>query len=126
MPHLQGVLAVLVTVILASIAQIIIKLQLSKIGPVPNDPGAWLRYTFDILTNPLIIFAFGMAFVGAMIYLFAISRLNITYLYPVASLSFPTVLLLGVFVIGEPMSWQKAGGSLFIIAGVMLSATSRG
>lgn len=121
---LTGALAVLATVTLAAVAQIIMKHQLGRIGPMPADVMDWPRYTFMILTNPGILLGFAMAFLGAMIYLFAISRLPVTYLYPFASISFPAILILGVLVLGEELTWQKAVGSALIVAGVALSAFS--
>lgn len=71
-----------------------------------------------------IIFGFAVAFFGTMIYLFAIGCLNITYLYPFASLSFPAVLLAGVLVPAESLSWQNARGSALIVPGAFISAAS--
>lgn len=121
-----GALAVLTSVALACIAQITIKHQLAKIGASPPRAEDWPRYAFTLLTDGWILASFALAFVGAMIYLFAISHLNITYLYPFASLSFPAILFLGSYLLGEPLSWQKVLGSSLIMAGVLVSAMSQG
>ena len=124
MIRLIGIFAVIVTVVLAALAQIIVKQQLGQIGPVPYSIVEWPRYTMRVLLNPVVLVGFSMAFLGAIIYLFAISRLPITYLYPFASLSFPVVLLLGTLVLGEPLTWQKALGSALIIGGVFIGSFS--
>lgn len=124
MDRVYGVLAVLLTVVLTSIAQILIKTQLSKIGAAPDHFYEWPRYLVSALFSPPIFFAFTIAFVGALAYILAISRLPITYLYPFASLSFPFVLILGVFLLGDAFTWQKACGSALIISGVVLGAFS--
>lgn len=125
MSRIFGATAVIVTVILAAVAQIIIKQQLSRLGPAPFAINEWPGYALTVLLSWQILLGFALAFIGAMIYLFAISRFDVTYLYPFASMSFPAVLLLGVFVLGEPLSWQKAAGSALIIFGVIISATSQ-
>ncbi|MBV9859208.1 MAG: EamA family transporter, partial [Alphaproteobacteria bacterium] len=66
-----------------------------------------------------------VAFIGALAYIAAISRLPITYAYPLASLSFPAVLLGGWLLFGEALTWPKALGSALIVLGVALSAASR-
>ncbi|MEJ1931459.1 hypothetical protein WDZ92_14485 [Nostoc sp. NIES-2111] len=120
-----GALAVIFSVSLAAVAQVMIKRELTHLGPAPSAIAEWPGYALSILLTPGIILAFMLAFVGAMAYLFAISRLPITYLYPFASLSFPAVLVLGVLVIGETFTWQKAAGSALIIGGVIINSMSQ-
>jgi drug/metabolite transporter (DMT)-like permease len=124
MPRILGIFAVLLTVALATVAQILMKHQLGKLGGAPSSPGDLARYLFKVLLNPGVMIAFAMGFLGAVIYLVAISRLPITYLYPFASLSFPAVLLLGALVLGESITWYKVAGSFLIVSGVVIGALS--
>lgn len=101
MPRLLGPTAVSVAAILARFAPIPVTQQLSGPGPVPSAVREWSRYALLILSSWQIIAGFALAFAGAVIYLFAISHPNISYLYPFASLSFPAVLLAGVLVLGS-------------------------
>ena len=117
-------MAVLLTVALGGAAQIIIKNQLEVLGAAPDQIRELPKYIFDFLISPTVWLAFGLVFLGALVYILAISRLPLTYLYPFASLSFPLILILGVVIFGESLTWQKAIGSCLIIGGVTLGAFS--
>lgn len=51
-------------------------------------------------------------------WLIALSRLPLTWAYPLTSLSFVVVLAGGVLLFGEPLTWPKALATGFIILGV--------
>ena len=124
MTHVYGVLAVMVTVICTVAGQMLIKFELARIGEIPSYKHLWAGFFLQVLTTPWILVGLGLAFIGALSYIAALSKLPMTYIYPFASLTFPLVLIIGAWLFGEALTWQKAVGSALIVAGVGLSASS--
>jgi len=57
-----------------------------------------------------------------VLWLWVLSRLDVSLAYPLVSLGFVVTLALGVVWLGEPLSWTRVAGCGLIVAGVWLLA----
>ncbi len=110
----------LISVTLTSIGQLILKRGLLIVGSIER---LGLRF-FQMLVNPLVMLGVGFAILGWAAYVMALSRTELSYAYPIWSLTYVVVPLLSLVVFKESISLLKMGGLAFIGLGVLLVAAS--
>lgn len=74
------------------------------------------------LTSPLIVSGFAAAFLAAVTWMLALSKLELSYAYPFMSLNFVIVTFLSIFILGETASFHKLAGLAFIVLGTVISS----
>jgi len=67
-----------------------------------------------------VITAFFFTFLGGLIWILAISKLELSQAYPYVAITFIVVPAAGLFIFGETMSTQKLLGTAVVVAGVGL------
>ena len=107
---------VLVTVI----GQLLIKWQVLAAGAFPDGLTERLLFYVRVLLKPWVIAALAAAFLAALCWIAAMTRIPLTVGYPFVSLTFPLVLVGGVLFFGEAINWQKVAAIALIMAGVMV------
>jgi multidrug transporter EmrE-like cation transporter len=113
-PLLLAVLCVL----LSALAQLAMKAGMAAAGP-----GHALGHTYvQALTSGWVWGGLGLYGLSAVLWLWVLSRLDVSLAYPLVSLGFVLTMLAGVLWLGEPWSWQRVGGAALIVAGVALLA----
>lgn len=115
-------LLVLASVSISAIAQITLKtamsgerIQLALDGGVKS----W-GLVSTIATAPLVWLGLLMYFVGALVWLLVLARLEVSLAYPFVGLGFILTMLLGFFLLGETVSLPRIGGTLLVVLGVVL------
>ena len=104
-------------VLLSSAAQIAMKRGMG--APVSADVGTTYAHA---LTSPLVWLGLALYGASAVLWLWVLSRLDVSVAYPLVSLGFVTTLALGVLWLGEPFSWLRMAGCTLIVMGVSLLA----
>jgi len=116
-------LIVLGLVILASFlgafAQILLKKGVNMIGAssLLNMTKNFVGYLF---TNPLIFSGVAIYAISMIIYLTALSRGEVSVVYPIISVSYILAAILSVFFLGEKLSLLRWLGIIIIVIGVSL------
>jgi len=111
-------LLIFTTIILAVYIQLITKWQMAKIDNAAPD---FVYKVIGQLWNPWIISALGAAFIAALSWMAAMTRLELSYAYPFMSLSFILVSILSNILFQEPITPNKIFGLLLITAGIFVS-----
>ncbi|MEG1644011.1 MAG: hypothetical protein RR293_07710, partial [Bacteroidales bacterium] len=99
----MGYIYVAGTIVFTVLGQILLKWRLSQLGFVLPDSSvvdkvlAMLKVIFD----PVILIGFVSAFIASIFWLGAMSKFEITHVYPFMSISPALVFIVGVFVMGE-------------------------
>ena len=73
-----------------------------------------------ILSNPRILGGFGFFGVGAFFWLAAISRVPLSWAYPMLALGYILVLILSATLLKEHVTMLRWGGVLLICVGIVL------
>ena len=80
--------------------------------------------SFSYLTlamfDPFIWLAMTCAFVGMVTWLLALARLPLSIAYPIVSITFPIVAMLGVFLWREPIDGVKLIGITLMFSGLLV------
>lgn len=117
---MKPLIILLISVSLTSIGQLILKKGLLIVGPIER---VGLRF-FQMLVNPLVMLGITFAILGWAAYVMALSKAELSYAYPIWSLTYVIVPLLSLFLFRESISLLKMGGLGFICLGVLLVAVS--
>lgn len=57
---------------------------------------------------------------ATFLWLYLLSKFDLSYIYPLTSLAFVLGVAAGSFVLGEAVTWNRVAGSLVIMVGVYL------
>ena len=110
---------------IGTIGQLLLKHVMNGIGPL----GAAQFYSpiqtvFRLLVNPLFVAAVLLYCVGFVLWLVVLSKLQLSYAYPILALSYCLVPLLSRLIFGEPVSLMRWIGIAIICVGVVLVGLS--
>lgn len=118
-------LLILLDVLVSVAGQLMLKKGMTEVGRIDVDffsqplLGLWRMFT----TTPLVVLGLAMYAVGAVIWLVVLSRVNLSYAYPMIALTYVLVPLAAWLFLNEPaiplMRWVGMG---VIIVGVIIVA----
>lgn len=115
-------LYVAATIALTVYGQIIVKWRVSRRGHLPASLHGKSTFFVHLILDPWILSALLGAFVAALFWMAAVSRLELSRAYPVVGLTFALVLLLSAVFFGESITAPKLIGVTLVIAGVAVGA----
>jgi len=121
-PDLKNIIAhvaLLAAILMMVLSQVVLKSQVTRAGPVPATLGEMLWFYVGLLCNPLVILVFAMVFAAGLAWIAVLSELDLGYAYPLMSLTFVGVVVLGAFLFDEPLSIGKLLGVALIVGGVI-------
>jgi drug/metabolite transporter (DMT)-like permease len=108
--------------ILAVAGQLLFKLGMTRVGKVYVSQ--FLSKIRFIIFNPYIILGMFLYVVSAGVWLTILSRIDLSFAYPMLSLSYVSVVFFSGILLKEKISWVRWAGVAIICAGVFLIARS--
>lgn len=112
---------VLVCVFAGASGQILLKIGMSKIGPISQWSKLWQwEFFLHIITNPHVLLGLALYAGSAFLWLAALSNLNVSFAYPLLSLAYVVVAIASYFILKEPLSIARWAGILLIVLGSFL------
>jgi drug/metabolite transporter (DMT)-like permease len=115
---------IFLTVILNSIAQLLLKAGMKKVGELEF---AWTNVTFlcsKIALNPYIFLGLCAYFFSFGAWLLVLSKADISYAYPLISLGYILSAITAYYFLGESLTILRVTGILIILCGVFLVSQS--
>jgi len=114
-------------VLFNSIGALSVKYAISKTGKIPMDSiGAAISYFLKLLMSPVLDLGIVSIGVSIIMWVMALSSLQISQAYPVAvGLNFLVVLIMALIFLNEKMTFGKAIGVLLILISVFLISRSK-
>jgi len=119
---LGGIFFVATTILLTVYGQLILKWRLDQVGPIPEGPANAVLFLLRQLFDPYVFSSFASAFIAALAWMAALTRFQISTVYPFMSLSFPLVVVLSGPLLGEAVNPSKVIGVFVICFGLVLVA----
>lgn len=110
------------TIVLTVYGQLIVKWQVERAGALPGPLGEKLEFLARLVINPWLISVFIAAFVAALAWMAAMTRLDLSRAYPFMSLSFVLVLVFSAVFFGESVTVAKVLGVGLILAGLVIGS----
>jgi drug/metabolite transporter (DMT)-like permease len=113
----------LVSVTLSAVAQVTMKAGLSQ-PPIRAAlaAGDCLALAMAAASNPFLVAGFGLYFVGALVWLVVLARVNVSVAYPFMSLGFLMTAGLAALFLGESVSAKRWLGIFLVGIGVYIVA----
>jgi len=115
---------VLAGVLLNAGAQLLLKAGTNSIGAFAFSPGNLLPVGIKVASNPFIVAGLGCYVISVVVWIMALSRVEVSLAYPMLSIGYVVNALAAWYLFGEALTAQRLVGIGTIIVGVFLVARS--
>lgn len=116
----KAFLLLLFAISLSVTGEFLLKAGMNQVGVLSLTPKAFASGLLKAFSNPRILAGFALIFCGSLIWLAVLSRVELSWAYPLLSLGYLFVVLTSWFFLGEAFSLLRVMGTLFICLGVYL------
>jgi drug/metabolite transporter (DMT)-like permease len=117
-----GITCIFGTIALGVYGQLVMKWQVRLAGALPTGFWEQTKFLIALMVNPWVLSGLLGAFLAMLLWMVALSMLDLTIAYPFTSLSFVLILFMSHFMFGETISGTKIAGMSLIIAGIVLAS----
>ena len=117
-----SLLLVLGAVFLNTIGQIVMKAGSSSLTSLSFSLANLPQIFLAIIKSPLMVGALSLYGLSAVIWIMALSKLDLSQAYPMTSIGYILTAIIGVFAFGEVMTVLRLVGLGLILAGVLILA----
>ncbi|MFH1545378.1 MAG: EamA family transporter [archaeon] len=108
-------------IVVAATGQMILKTGMNEVGKITDLRGLLSMENFGrMATNKFVVFGVMLYAFSAVLWLGALSSLDVSYAYPFISLSYVLVAILAFIFLKENISMVRWMGIIVIIIGVFL------
>ncbi|MET0408536.1 MAG: EamA family transporter [Hyphomicrobium sp.] len=121
--NLQTLALILLAVTMSAAAQILFKLGLTS-AATANSASTHNAGILSALLTPGVLSGLALYGLGTLVWLAALSRVEVSQAYPFVGLGFILTAIFGYFVFGDQISVQRGAGILLVIAGIVAIARS--
>jgi len=119
-----AIVYILISVLGGAAGQVLLKKGMSSMGPLTLSVGELFSILWRMATNPYVVLGLSVYLCSTIFWLTALSRVNLSFAYPFASLSYVLMLLVSWQLFKEDISLLRLTGSLVIGFGVFLISRS--
>lgn len=116
----KAFLLLLFAISLSVIGEFLLKAGMNQVGVLSLTPKGFVSGLLRAFSNPRILAGFAFIFSGSLIWLAVLSRMDLSWAYPMLSLGYLFVVLTSWFFLGETLSLLRVMGTLFVCLGVYL------
>lgn len=124
MKGISDIFIILSSICMSSTAHVFFKRGTMILKHIPLVNNNLLSKVFTITTNPWVISGMTMHVCALAIWLWALSRVEITFAYPFLAIGFVLVSLMAYFWLGEQMPFLRIVGMLIIVIGIFFISKS--
>jgi drug/metabolite transporter (DMT)-like permease len=113
---------ILISVAIGATGQILLKKGMNDMGPLTLSL-PWSKLVgvlWRIATNPYVFFGLAIYLGSTVFWLTALSRVDLSYAYPFASLSYGLMLIASWFFFSESITFPRLVGTLVVCIGVLI------
>jgi drug/metabolite transporter (DMT)-like permease len=115
---------IFISVLLGATGQVLLKKGMLLIGPLTLSITEIGDILLRLVTNLFVMLGLGTYVVSTVIWLVALSRVDLSYAYPFVSLSYVLMLLASWLLLHENLSPIRLLGTFVIVMGVFLVSRS--
>lgn len=119
-----AIVYILISVFSGATGQILLKKGMSSMGPLTLSMDQLFNIFWRIGTNPYVVIGLAIYVAGTVFWLAALSRVDLSYAYPFASLSYVVMLTASWQLFNENITPMRLLGSLVVCLGVFLISRS--
>jgi drug/metabolite transporter (DMT)-like permease len=118
----MALIYILVSVVIGVVGQILLKIGMNHFGELSLSV-PWkelIGILWQIGTNPYVFFGLAVYVLSSIFWLVALSHVDLSYAYPIGSLSYGFTLFGSWLVLGEKITPLQLLGTLIICGGVVV------
>ena len=115
---------ILSTVFLTSVGQLVLKIGVDSISDQGIEAKSYASFLIDSFTSPLVIGGLMIYGAAVVLWLWVLSRVELSIAYPFIGLSFVITLAFSVLLLNESVNSLRILGTLLIAAGCIFVAQS--
>jgi drug/metabolite transporter (DMT)-like permease len=119
-----AIIYILVSVLLGAVGQVLLKKGMSNMGPVTLTLNQLPATLWGMATNLYVVFGLLLYVTGTVFWLSALSRVDLSYAYPFASLSYVIMLAASWLLFHENITVVRLLGTLIVALGVFVISRS--
>jgi multidrug transporter EmrE-like cation transporter len=120
--NLAAIVLLVVSVVLSTTAQLLLKVGMSAIRAAGPGQGGPLDFAKDAAVSPWVIGGLIAYGASAVVWLGVLSKVDVSRAYPCVALGFALTVLAAHIFLGEPVSMARMVGVGVISLGVVLVA----
>ncbi|MBN2545583.1 MAG: EamA family transporter [Spirochaetes bacterium] len=126
MAKIYGVLFIILSVIFGAVGQILMKTGMSKIGTLAKDTKFLdaVVYFIRAIFSPLVFSGLFSYLISMIIWLWVLSKYELSYARPFVSIGYVVIILYSFFVLGENINLLRWIGIFLTLIGVILVTKS--
>ncbi len=118
---MKNLIMILFCVSLGSIGQLTLKHGMNSFGPIRMQN---LSSLVNAFTNPYVLAGFILYGLSALVWMIVLSRVEVSWAYPMVSISYVVVVVASRFLFQEDVDFNRILGTLVICVGVFLVSRS--
>ena len=115
---------ILVSVVAGAAGQVLLKKGMGSMGPLTLSIDQLGNILWRIGTNPYVVIGLAIYVTGTVFWLTALSRVDLSYAYPFASLSYIVMLIASWQLFNENITVLRLLGTLVVCLGVFIISRS--
>jgi drug/metabolite transporter (DMT)-like permease len=119
-----AIIYILISVLAGALGQILLKKGMGSMGPLTLSMDQVGGILWRIATNPYVVIGLLIYVCGTLFWLVALSRVDLSYAYPFASLSYVVMLAASWFLFHENITPMRLLGTVVVGLGVFLISRS--
>jgi len=115
-----AIIYILISVLTSTVGQLMLKKGMADLGEVTLSMNQIVAIVWKMGTNPYVFFGLAIYLAGTVFWLAALSRVDLSYAYPFASLSYIAMLAASWLIFDEKVTLSRIIGTVVIGIGVLL------
>ena len=119
---MRPILLLMASIFLAASGQVLMKWGAMRATPLERE--GMVPTLISLLTSPATLIGVGLYALSALLWLLAISKVDLSYAYPMVALGYVLVFVASYFFFHEPIPPLRLAGLAAIVLGVLLIARS--
>lgn len=111
--------------LLVAYSQVVVKWRMLNIGAIDMQNMPLMERMFKYLSDPVILSAYGAAFLSSLVWLYIITKLPLVLAFPVyIGITFVLVIVGGWYFLAETITLIRLASVTLILAGIILGVKS--
>jgi len=116
----DAIIYILISVVGCSIGQLLLKRGMNSMGEITLSLNHLPEILWNMATNPNVFFGLAIYGAGTIFWLAALSRVDLSYAYPFASITYVVILIASWVMFDERITLIRIIGTGVIGLGVLL------
>lgn len=123
---MMTVMFISVSIVAAVAGQIVLKHGMTRMGvqSLTLSPSGVFDVMWRIATSPWIVLGIAIYVSGTFFWLMVLSRVDLSFAYPMTSMSYILIVLSSWLILGEAISPLRIAGVMTVCVGVLLISQS--